>query len=140
MIPHYSIILNIVQVSTYEKTHQEAWHPQCTIGVIPFTHGYGIEIGHLAAVRGEPLVVLPRFDMQLMLQSIQKYQIERLYLVPPIIVALANNAFLFELYDLSSVRTVVNGASGLDKGLVDKLHALQPNWTVLTAYGRYPTP
>lgn len=55
--------------------------------------------------------------------------------MPPIIVALANNTFLFDLFDLSSVRTVVNGASGLDQSLVDKLHAVQPNWTILTAYG-----
>jgi hypothetical protein len=55
--------------------------------------------------------------------------------VPPIIVALAGNAFLFEVFDLSSVTTVVNGASGLDQSLVDKLHALQPNWRILTAYG-----
>ncbi|KAK0633799.1 hypothetical protein B0T14DRAFT_507874 [Immersiella caudata] len=135
MISHFAIIHNIMQVSTYEKTHKESWRPQCTSGVIPFTHGYGIEIGHLGAWRGEQLVVLPRFDMQLMLQSVQDHRIERLYLVPPIIVALANNAFLFDLFDLSSVRTVVNGASGLDQSLIDKVHAVQPDWTILTAYG-----
>jgi len=57
--------------------------------------------------------------------------------VPPIIVALATNPFLFEVYDLSSVETVVNGAAGLDQGLVDKLHAQQPSWKLLTAYGPF---
>lgn len=55
--------------------------------------------------------------------------------MPPIIVALATNPFFFEVFDLSSVNTVVNGAAGLDRGLLDKLHAQQPNWKILTAYG-----
>ena len=81
MITHYGIIVNIMQVSAYEKAHEATWRPQPVTGVIPFTHGYGVEIGHLTACRGEPLVVLPRFDMQMMLSSIQNYRIERLYLV-----------------------------------------------------------
>jgi len=81
MITHYDIIVNIMQVSAYEKTHETTWRPQSVTGVIPFTHGYGVEIGHLTACRGETLVVLPRFDMQMMLSSIQRFGIERLYLV-----------------------------------------------------------
>lgn len=81
MITHYGIIVNILQVSACEKVHERAWRPQSAMGVIPFTHGYGVGIGHISAWRGEKLVVLPRFDMQLMLQSIQDYSLERLYLV-----------------------------------------------------------
>lgn len=81
MITHYCIIVNIMQVSAYEKVHEKGWQPQSVTGVILFTHGYGVEIGHLSAWRGEKLAVLPRFDMQLMLQSIQDHFIERLYLV-----------------------------------------------------------
>lgn len=58
--------------------------------------------------------------------------------VPPIIVALATNPFLFEVFDLSSVTTIVNGAAALDQSLSEKLHALQPNWKVITAYGNIP--
>jgi hypothetical protein len=55
--------------------------------------------------------------------------------VPPIIVALTTNPFLFEVYDLSSVKAVVNGASGIDQSLADKLHAQQPSWKLLAGYG-----
>lgn len=68
-------------MSTHEHVHKESWRPQVVSGVVPFTHGYGVLIGHLTAWRGETLVVLPRFDMQLMLQSVQRYRIERLCLV-----------------------------------------------------------
>jgi acyl-CoA synthetase (AMP-forming)/AMP-acid ligase II len=83
MITHYGIIANMMQISAYEKTHEAAWRPQAVTGVIPFTHGYGVFIGHLTACRGETLVVLPRFDMQMMLSSVQRFRIERLYLVRP---------------------------------------------------------
>ena len=81
MITHYSLTVNLMQMSAHENVHGESWHPQTTSGVLPFTHGYGVLIGHLTAWRGETLVVLPRFDMQLMLRSVQQYRIERLYLV-----------------------------------------------------------
>lgn len=81
MITHYGIIVNILQISALEKVHEASWVPQPVTGVVPFTHGYGVEIGHLTAWRGETLVVLPRFDMQLMLQSVQQHRIQRLYLV-----------------------------------------------------------
>ncbi|KAH6855930.1 hypothetical protein B0I37DRAFT_366142 [Chaetomium sp. MPI-CAGE-AT-0009] len=135
MITHYGLTVNIMQMSAHENVHGESWHPQASSGVVPFTHGYGVLIGHLTAWRGETLAVLPRFDMQLMLRAVQQYRLERLYLVPPIIVALTNNPFLFDVFNLSSVTSIVNGASGLDQSLMDKVYAQLPKCKVLTAYG-----
>lgn len=80
-ITHYGIMVNILQMSAHENVHKGSWHPQVVSGVVPFTHGYGVLIAHLTAWRGETLVVQPRFDMLLMLQSVQRYRIERLCLV-----------------------------------------------------------
>ena len=55
--------------------------------------------------------------------------------MPPIVVALTNNPFLFEVFDLSSVTSIVNGASGLDQSLMDKVYARLPKCKVLPAYG-----
>ncbi|KAK3290800.1 uncharacterized protein B0H64DRAFT_368292 [Chaetomium fimeti] len=135
MITHYSLTINTLQMSAHENVQGESWHPHAVSGVLPFTHVYGLFIGHVAAWRGETLIVLPRFDMQLMLQSVQQYRIARLYLVPPIVVALTNNPFLFEMFDLSSVTSIANGASGLDRSLADKVYAQLPNCKVLPGYG-----
>jgi len=80
MIPHYNLIVNVIQFATFEN-FSKAGRAEVGTGVVPFSHGYGLYLGHLAAWRGDTLVVFPRFDMQLMLKSIPQYRIQRLYLV-----------------------------------------------------------
>lgn len=67
-------------MSAFESFHRGD-RPETTTGAIPFSHSYGLALGHLVVCRGDSLIVLPRFDMQLMLKSIPQYSIERLYLV-----------------------------------------------------------
>jgi acyl-CoA synthetase (AMP-forming)/AMP-acid ligase II len=80
MITHYNIIANILQVTTYES-FQMAGCTEVGTGAIPFTHSYGLDLGHIAVYRGDSIVVFPRFDMQLLLKSVPQYQVQRLYLV-----------------------------------------------------------
>jgi hypothetical protein len=90
MLTHYGFIMNIMQMTTFEiagrlSTEQILVKPEArgiiATGFIPFSHGYGMFIGHLTVWRGDTLIVFPRFDMQLTLNSISQYRIERLYLV-----------------------------------------------------------
>ena len=60
------------------------------------------------------------------------YHVEQ---VPPILVAMVSNPLLFEMFDLSSITTIVSGSAPLDKSLADRVHALQPKWRILGAYG-----
>ncbi len=48
---------------------------------------------------------------------------------------MVSNPLLFEMFDLSSITTIVSGSAPLDKSLVDRVHALQPKWRILGAYG-----
>ncbi|KAL5334144.1 hypothetical protein BJX70DRAFT_30290 [Aspergillus crustosus] len=133
-ITHYNFIANVLQASMFES-HAKSGRTEITTGAIPFTHGYGLALGHLTVYRGDTLIVIPRFDMQLMLKIIPQYRIERLWLVPPILAALAANPFLLSLFDISSLRAIVTGAAALDSTLAGKLHALQPRWKFIHAYG-----
>ncbi len=58
--------------------------------------------------------------------------------MPPILVAMVSNPVLFEMFDLSSIATIVSGSAPLDKSLADRVHALQPKWRILGAYGMEP--
>ncbi|KAJ0414846.1 hypothetical protein BJY00DRAFT_320714 [Aspergillus carlsbadensis] len=133
-ITHYNFIANVLQASMFES-HAKSGRNEIAIGAIPFTHGYGLALGHIMVYRGDSLIVIPRFDMQLMLKLIPQYRIERLYLVPPILAAFAANPFLLNLFDISSVQTIVTGAAALDRVLASKLHDLQPHWKFNHAYG-----
>jgi hypothetical protein len=117
------------------ESYAKSGRTEIATGAIPFTHGYGLALGHLTVYRGDSLIVIPRFDMQLMLKIIPQYRIERLWLVPPILAAFAANPFLLNLYDISSVQSIVTGAAALDRTLAGKLHDLQPHWKFIHAYG-----
>ncbi|KAL2845911.1 hypothetical protein BJY01DRAFT_177131 [Aspergillus pseudoustus] len=133
-ITHYNFIANVLQGCMFES-YAKSGRTEVAIGAIPFTHGYGLALGHVMVFRGDSLIVIPRFDMQLMLKMIPQYRIERLYLVPPILAAFAANPFLLNLYNISSVQSIVTGAAALDRHLATKLHNLQPHWKFNHAYG-----
>ncbi|KAK4169041.1 hypothetical protein QBC43DRAFT_296370 [Cladorrhinum sp. PSN259] len=136
MVSHYSMIVNVMQMTTFEGVHsRNPGEAEPLTGVVPLSHMYGLVLGHLSAWRGDSFVVFPKFDIQWMLQAVPRYRIQRLYLVPPVIVALVTNPFLLELHDLSSVTSVVNGSALLGKSLAERLLALQPNWKIIAAYG-----
>ncbi|KAL8870182.1 MAG: hypothetical protein Q9198_007695 [Flavoplaca austrocitrina] len=73
--------------------------------------------------------------MQVVLASIARYSIERLYLVPSIIAALAANPFLFDIYDVSSVKAVVSGSASFGPHMAEALQKVQPTWQILPGYG-----
>lgn len=80
MLTHYGLICNVLQSTAYEDYSKQG-RGQVGSGAIPFSHSYGILIGHLAVWRRDTLVVFPQFDMQHLLSCIPQYRIERLYLV-----------------------------------------------------------
>ena len=58
--------------------------------------------------------------------------------VPAIIAALTANSFLFEIYDVSSVNSVVTGSAPFGPRMAESLKAVQPGWQVLPGYGMFP--
>lgn len=82
MLTHYGLIMNVIQWTAFED-HIRHGHPQAVTGSALFTHSYGVVLGHLASWRRDSLVIFPKFDIQLMLQAVPKYHVERLYLVSP---------------------------------------------------------
>ncbi|KAL6712841.1 hypothetical protein ACLMJK_009553 [Lecanora helva] len=133
-ITHFNVIANVVQSSTFENGYLEG-RTEVVSGVLPLSHSYGLILGHMSAWRGDCVILHPRFDMQVLLQSIAPWKIERLYLVPAIIAALTANSFLFEIYDVSSVKSVVTGSAPFGPRMAEALKAVQPNWQVSPGYG-----
>ncbi|PTB37960.1 putative NRPS-like protein biosynthetic cluster [Trichoderma asperellum] len=135
-ITHANVISNILQVVVYEAEVKADTPPiEVALGVLPLSHGFGLVSIHSEVFRGNTSVLHSSFNMQVVLKSIQDHRIERLYLVPPVVAALANNPILFQLFDLSSIREIVMGAAACSDSLSKKMHALQPTWKILAGYG-----
>lgn len=110
---------------------------QTFICTVPMFHIYGLAAfatGLLAS--GSTIVVLSKFEIHDMLSAIEKYRATYLPLVPPILVALVNNADQINAkYDLSSLHSVLSGGAPLSKevieGYLDKYRKVK----ILQGYG-----
>ncbi|KAM5347280.1 hypothetical protein ACJ41O_010285 [Fusarium nematophilum] len=138
MISHYNVIANTIQLQTIESVarRESGIDTQVALGVLPFSHIYGlVVIAHLAIYRGDEIIVLPRFQLDQLLGAIQKFKIEQLCLVPPIVVQLLSNQEKCRKYDLSSVRLIFSGAAPLGKETIEKVLEIYPKWRISQGYG-----
>lgn len=139
MISHRNVIANTVQISLYDAIDRQEKGPDyhdVALGLLPQSHIYGlIVICHASTYRGDQVIVLPKFDLQHYLNSIQKYKINTLYIVPPIIIAMVKNPQLLKKFDLSSVRQIFTGAAPLGKETAEDLNAQYSTWQVRQGYG-----
>ena len=86
-----------------------------TLAILPFFHIYGmVVLMNFPLYRRASCVTLPRFELEPFLKVVQDHKVTHLYLVPPIVIALAKHP-LVERYDLSSLRLVNSGAAPLDE-------------------------
>lgn len=100
-------------------------------------HIYGLALfaaGLLAS--GSTIVVLSKFEMHDMLLSIEKFGATYLPLVPPILVAMLNNADAIKgKYEMGSLHTVLSGGAPLSKEVIEGFVEKYPKVTILQGYG-----
>ncbi|KAL6524921.1 4-coumarate--CoA ligase-like 5 [Orobanche minor] len=110
---------------------------QTFICTVPMFHIFGLAAfatGLIAS--GSTVVILSKFEMDEMLMAIQKFSATYLPLVPPILVALVNNADIIrKKYDLSSLHSVLSGGAPLSKEVIEGFSAKYPKVTILQGYG-----
>lgn len=84
MISHYNVISNVLQHVTYESTAREkrGVTTQAVTGFLPLSHIYGLVIAaHSMTWRGDQVIILPKFEFQDFLQSVQEFKIRQLLVV-----------------------------------------------------------
>jgi len=130
MLTHHNLVSNILQTDGIEEVHEG----EKLIAILPFYHIYGMEVLlNIGLYHGATLVTMPKFDLQEFLQLMQKYQITRAYLVPPILVALAKHPMV-DQYDLSALKVIISGAAPLSEDLAKAVSA-RLNCRVKQGYG-----
>nr|XP_043629795.1 probable CoA ligase CCL5 [Erigeron canadensis] len=115
----------------------EVQQQQTFLCTVPMFHIYGLvafATGLIAS--GATIVVLSKFEMHEMLSSIGTYNVSYLPLVPPILVALVNNAEQIRAkYDLTSLKWVLSGGAPLSKELTEGFMEKYPGVTIMQGYG-----
>ena len=109
MLTHKNLVANVEQLGAQTPVGED----EICYAVLPFFHIYGMQVlMNYMLTRGATVVTVPRFDLPQMLELTQEHKITRLFLVPPIVLALAKHP-LVDKYDLSSVRQLFSGAAPL---------------------------
>lgn len=87
---------------------------------LPMFHIFGLSIITYAQLqRGNCVVTMGRFDLEMVLRSIEKYRVTYLFVVPPVMIALAKYN-VGKKYDLSSLRRLGSGAAPLGKDIMEE--------------------
>jgi acyl-CoA synthetase (AMP-forming)/AMP-acid ligase II len=113
MLTHRNLVAVTCQVEAQAHIDQD-WR---TLGILPFFHIYGLVVlMNFPLYFGGLCVTMPRFDLAEFLRLVQEHRLTHLYLVPPLVLALARHPLVAQ-YDLSSVKLVNSGAAPLDEEL-----------------------
>ncbi|BGP32033.1 hypothetical protein JCM10296v2_003812 [Rhodotorula toruloides] len=105
------------------------------LAVLPLNHIYGLtKLVHWPVLFGNPVVVMPRFELDALCTYVEKYKVTFLMLVPPIALHLARDPKV-DKYDVSSLRMIISGAAPLGPELEKELANRLPKCTVVQAYG-----
>lgn len=113
MLTHRNLVANIVQCQPLLKVDGQTR----ILAVLPFFHIYGMQVlMNNGLYVGATVVTMPKFDLPEFLRVIQDHRTNRVYIAPPVAVALAKHP-LVDQYDLSAIDTIFSGAAPLDVDL-----------------------
>jgi len=109
MLSHHNLVANVVQSAAVAQIVPD----DVAVAFLPFFHIYGMTVlMNLFLQQRARIVTMPRFDLELFLRLIEDHRATRLYIVPPVALALAKHP-LVDQFDVSSVVEVFSGAAPL---------------------------
>ena len=136
-ISHHNYVANTLQMQHLvglKKTEEGEDQWLC---FLPLYHAYSQSMhAILGPLVGFPVYIMKKFDLVEMLECVQKFKISRLTVVPPILVALANNEQVRKgRWDLSSIKDVGSGAAPMGNELRTELEEVFRGVNVKQGWG-----
>ncbi|CAG8611492.1 14525_t:CDS:10 [Dentiscutata erythropus] len=118
---HASIVFNQTQLINTECK----LGPHSTVmGVTQFCHGYAFTlILHAALIHGATAIIHTNFSVETFCESIQKFKVNHIYAVPPVIHKLVNDP-LAQQFNFSSMDTIASAGAPLVYQLEKKFYEM----------------
>lgn len=137
-ISHSAYVANgvgVTFVSELDPEHEVKLARTSSLGFLPLYHAFG-QTYFIAnnPRRNIPVYIMPSFDFVKMLTYVQKYRINSLTVVPPIVVALAKHPIV-KKFDLSSLESIGCGAAPLGTEIMEEVEKLFPPNTLIVRQG-----
>ncbi|KAF5323577.1 hypothetical protein D9611_005726 [Ephemerocybe angulata] len=145
VISHFNVIANVIQMGAHYHVNDPAPNKCRTppgdiaMAVLPMFHIYGLVVNtHFSLFCGMVVLVVPKFNFQKFLDSIVRYRVTHLHLVPPQILLLCKQRIV-KNYDLSHVKYCMSGAAPLGGELMRQVSEILPNASIGQGYGMTET-
>lgn len=127
MLTHRGLVTSVAQQVDGDNPNLYFHSDDVILCVLPLFHIYALNSIMLCGLRvGASILIMPKFEINLLLELIQRCKVTVAPMVPPIVLAMAKSPET-EKYDLSSIRVVKSGAAPLGKELEDAVSAKFPN-------------
>lgn len=111
MLTHKNLVSNATMCKAWLYKFQDG--EEITLGVLPFFHVYGMTtVLILSVMLANKMVLLPKFDPETTLKTIEKQKASIFPGAPTIYIGLLNHPNV-EKYDLSSIRACISGSAAL---------------------------
>ncbi|XP_021724352.1 4-coumarate--CoA ligase-like 7 isoform X1 [Chenopodium quinoa] len=137
ILTHGNFIAASLMVSSDQKFEGE--FDEVFLCVIPMFHVFGLSVVLYGQLQmGNAVVSMAKFDFELMLKAIEKYRVTKLWIVPPIVLALAKHNAV-KKYDLSSLKQIGSGAAPLGKEMMQECSKVVPQAAIMQGYGMTET-
>ena len=117
MLTHRNLVVNTDQ----SLVPADVAHGELTVAFLPFFHIYGLQVlMNIYLAAGGGLVTMPRFDLEMYLRLVTEHRTPRLWIVPPVALALAKHP-LVDSYDLTCVTQVNSAAAPLGADVAEAM-------------------
>lgn len=135
MLTHRSLVTSVSQQVDGENPNLYLHDGDVYVCVLPLFHIFALNSVLLCALRaGITLLIVPKFEIEPMLELIQRYKVSVAALVPPIVLAIVRCKEVSN-YDLSSIRIILSGAAPMGKEVEESLQAIIPTAKLGQGYG-----
>jgi len=130
-LTHANLLANVAQISAWLQVRYGA---ERVVAVLPFSHSFGLTAClNWPLSQGALIIVLPRFEIHMLLRAMKKHRPTMLPGVPTLFVALINHPDLHR-YDLTSLWACISGSAPLPLEVRDKFEGLT-GCRILEGYG-----
>ncbi|KAL5546118.1 hypothetical protein UlMin_005805 [Ulmus minor] len=106
---------------------------------LPMFHIFGLSIVLYSQLRrGNTVVSMAKFETEKVLRGVGKYRVTHLYVVPPVMLALAKQSVV-DKYDMSSLKQILSGAAPLGRDVMEDCAKNVPHSSIIQGYGMTET-
>ncbi|CAA0832599.1 4-coumarate--CoA ligase-like 7 [Striga hermonthica] len=137
ILTHGNFISGALMVTSDQESAGES--DNVFLCFLPMFHVFGLAVILYSQLqRGNVVVSMSRFDLELILKMVEKYRVTHMWVVPPIVLGLAKSPVV-KKYDLSSLKQIGSGAAPLGRELMQECAKNFPRAVVNQGYGMTET-